>query len=262
MASRLAERIDRRVHAALRFVDSAGRAIASPVKVSSEPAVEIFRNRRGLAVVVGAAGLEADEVRFETPTTPIGSMVYQLSLQPMDRRYAPRRFALRLPRDPDGANSADPASLFVPVEIELMASTAATRAGQAAAVCVTAVRADDGRQIEGALIRLVTPDGSSVRSVTNHAGEAMLIVYGLPLSAPGPGATVVGDHPAILDMIVDPDAVIFHDAALSETTPAEPVLLIDPDDVEQRLAATATDPQMIRIAAGRTIAATMTWIAS
>ena len=260
MAARAVEMVDRRVFAALRFVDSAGRDINSPVAITAVPPIRVFRNRSGLAIVASAAGLSADESMFDAPSTSVGSLAYQLSLRPFDRGLAPRSFVLSLPRDPQAANSSAPNSLFRPIDVELLASTDSVPSGQAAAVRVTVARADDQRRVAGALVRIeTTNDGRSARGVTNQAGEALLLIYGLPLSAAGAGATVVSDHAANLDMIVDPMLVSFHDETAFRVNRSDMSPLIDPDDIETRLAANATAPQPIRIAAGKTSMMTLDW---
>jgi hypothetical protein len=260
MVSLAPERLDRRIFAALRFVDSAGRLVTTPVAISSEPPVKVSRNRSGLAIITGADGLQADEATFDTPSTPVGSLGFQLKLYPLDRSLAPRRLSLALPRDPETANSALSGSVFRPIDVELLASTVARQSGQAAAVRLTVVRADDGRRVEGALVRIDSGSGGpGARGITNRAGETLLFVYGLALSAPGPNATIVDDHAVGVELIVDPALVTFHDGASSDHEQPQPVGLFDPDDLEIRLSGQATPAQSIRIAAGRTTVNTIEW---
>lgn len=260
MASLAAELLDRRIFAALRFVDSAGRLVTTPVAISAEPPVKVSRNRSGLAIIAGADGLRADEASFDTPSTPVGTLEFALNLYPYDRNLAPRRLLLSLPRDAEATNSALPGSLFRPINVELLASTDARQSGQVAAVRLTVVRADDGRRVEGALIRIDSGnDAPTARGVTNQVGEALLLVYGLALSAPGPNASIVDDHAVDVELIVDPELVVFHDGISSDPELPQPASLIDPDDLELRLSGQATPAQSVRIAAGRTTVKTIEW---
>lgn len=260
MASLAAELLDRRVFAALRFVDSAGRLVTTPVAISSEPPVKVSRNRSGLTIITGADGLRADEGLFDPPSTPVGSRDFALNLYPYDRNLAPRRLLLSLPRDPAAANSALPSSLFRPINVELLASTVAPQSGQVAVVRLTVVRADDGRRVEGALVKIEGGGGGpEARGVTNRVGEAILLVYGLALSAPGPNASIVDDHAVDVKLIVDPALIAFHDGGSSDLVPPQAAGLVDPDDLELRLSGQATPAQSIRIAAGHTTVKTIAW---
>jgi hypothetical protein len=59
-----------------------------------------------------------------------------------------------------------------------------------------AKRADPGRRV--------------ARALTDAAGEALLLVPGVPLSVAGPAATVLPDLGATLDAIVDPALARFY----------------------------------------------------
>ena len=102
------------------------------------------------------------------------------------------------------------------------------------------------------------------RALTDPAGDALLLVPGVPLASPGPGGTVRPDIAADLDTVIDPNLVRFNtDAGLDDARAAAAARLsnlIDPDDVETRLAATATAAMTVRIAAGQTRTATVSWV--
>jgi hypothetical protein len=249
---------DRRILAALRFVDVFGRAPRGPVTVRAN-GVRYIRPRPGEIVITSAPGLEAHAASFTTPpTTPaIGSVAVPLDLWPAETALAPRRFALTLPRDPDPANAGTAGSLFQPIIVPLLPAPSATPPGFAAALRVVVTRSTDHARVEGALVRL-RPSGGlpASRALTGPSGEAVLLVPSVPLSSPGSGGTVVGDVAADLDAIVDPALARFNaltdldsarDAAMTRTGP-----LIDPDDLESRLSGSATSARSVRIAAGET----------
>ncbi|HEX3407863.1 MAG TPA: hypothetical protein VHS81_11550 [Caulobacteraceae bacterium] len=266
MAALSYDLLDRRALAALRFVDATGAPVLSPVAVTGGGA-RVVRTRSGLAAVLAAPGLEAHESAFETPPAApaIGSVTVQLDVRPASGELAARRFALKLPRDPDLANAATAASLFQPVDVALLPTPRARVSGLVAALLVTVRRSDDQRRIAGALVRL-RPDGGlpEARAITNMAGDALLIVAGAPLSTPGPGATTLPDVGGQLDAIVDPNLAQFasdSDVAASPAAPW-PGLLLDPDDIEARLAGAATAASVVRIACGQIRTASLAWTPS
>jgi hypothetical protein len=255
---------ERRALAALVFVDALGARIVTPVAVVS-PGVRLLAKRPGELVVMAAPGLATHDVFAAPPAVPaIGSVAVSLDIRPAARGLGARRFALRLPRNPAPADPLPADSLFRPVEIPLLPAPGATPTGLAAALSVTLRRDFDGRRIEGALIRL-TPDGGRpvARALTNAAGEALLLVPAVPVSVPGPAATVLPDLGATLDAIVDPALARFHaEEALDAAREAAARRLsgfVDPDDVEARLAGAATPATVLRIAAGRARRASLTW---
>ena len=255
--------LDRRALAALRFVDATGAPVVSPVAVAADGA-KVVRTRSGLAAVLHVAGLEAHESAFEAPpgAPAVGSVTVQLDVRPASGELTARRFALKLPRNPD-PTAAD--SLFQPVEVALLPTPSARVSGLVAALLATVRRADDQRRVAGALVRL-RPDGGlpEARAITNMAGDALLIVAGAPLSTPGPGATTLPDVGAQLDAIVDPNLARFasdSDVAASPAAPW-PGVLIDPDDIEARLAGSATAASAVRIACGQIRTASLVWTPS
>lgn len=263
MAAPAYDYLDRRVLAALRFVDALGLPIGSPVAVKAAEGVALLRKRSGEVVVMRAPGLASHSDAFLAPPAApaVGSITLQLDLRPASPEYGARRFALKLPRDPDPAQAATPASLFRPVEVELLPTPCARPTGLVAALSVTVRRSDDQRRVAGALVRL-RPEGGRppARAFTDAAGDALLLIPGVPLTSPGPGATVLADLAGALDAIVDPALARFiADDALDAARAAAPPAPIDPDDLESRLAASATTAVAVRIAAGRTRTAAISW---
>lgn len=255
---------DRRALAALVFVDALGARVRSPVSVAA-PGVRLLHKRPGEIVVMGVPALAAHDAFDPALDVPAaGSVTVQLDIHPAQRGLGARRFALRLPRKPVPADPLPADSLFRPVEIPLLPAPGATPTGLVAALSVTLRRADDARRIEGALIRL-TPEGGRpvARALTDAAGEALLLAPGVPVSVPGPAATVLPDLGATLDAIVDPALARFHrDDALDAARDAaakRAAGLVDPDDLEARLSGAATPALALRIAAGRLRTARLDW---
>ena len=257
--------LDRRVLALLTFTDVLGASVLSPVSVAAG-GVRLFAKRPGALVIAEAPGFEVYSAAFDPiPAAPaVGSVTLQLDIRPADPALAARRVRVALPRDPDPARSDQPDSLFQPIEVALLPTPLAELAGLTAALSVTVRRADDNRRIEGALVRL-RPEGGrpEARAMTDAAGDALLLVPGVPLASPGAGAVVRHDITADLDAVVDPLLARFHrDQDLAEARDAAGRRtrdFIDPDDVATRLSGAATSPQVVRVAAGRTHVATIAW---
>jgi len=255
--------LDRRILAAIDFMDVLGRPVTSPVKVVAPEGVRTFVKRPGALIVTEAPGLAAHSAAFDLPPSapPAGSVRLAIDLIPADRSLAARRFELRLPRD-SGVNAQ--ASIFRPVQVVFLPTPAAPVGGLTAALRVGVTRSDDNRLVEGALVRL-RPSGGHPQAValTDAGGEALLLVPAIPIANPGPGAVMVNDIAADLDAIVDPALARFHAAAdvMAARRAAERRIsgFIDPDDLETRLAAAATASQIVRIAAGRTRSAAIRW---
>jgi hypothetical protein len=148
--------------------------------------------------------------------------------------------------------------------VPLLPGPSALANGLVAALLVNVRRSTDGVAIEGALVRL-RPEGGrpQARALTDPAGDALLLVPGVPLASPGPGGTVRPDIAADVDAVIDPNLVRFNtDSGLDDARAAAAARvsnLIDPDDVETRLAAAATPAMTLRIAAGQTRTATISW---
>ena len=265
MLARAFDVLDRRAIALLTFVDALGARVASPVSVQGD-GIALFVKRPGALVLAAAPGFAAYTAAFDPiPAAPgVGSVEVQLDIRPSDPAHAVRRFVLGLPRDPDPANAALATSLFQPVEVPLLPTPLASITGLAAALSVNVRRADDGRRVEGALVRL-RPEGGrpEARAMTDAAGDALLLVPGVPLASPGAGAVVRADIGGAIDAVVDPALARFHRpeeiGAARDAAARRLRGFIDPDDLAGRLGAAATPPQDVRIEAGRTRTATIAW---
>lgn len=256
------ELLDRRILAAVTFIDPTGLPVLSPVRVTGE-GVRLQVKRPGELIVVAAPGLDDYAASFDLPVAlAIGSVSVVLDIIPSDPGYLPRQAILTLPRDPAPANNSSPGSLFRAVEIALPPSPAAPLPGLAAGMIVTVRRTDDQRRVEGALVRLTAPGGAQAQSLTNAVGEAMLMVS-VPLSSTGPGATVLPDVAATYDVIIDPALARFHaDADLDAARAAAAARtggFIDLDDLTARLGGQASAQQAVRVASGRVRSAAFAW---
>lgn len=258
------ELLDRRALALLTFVDALGAEVVAPVSVVGA-GVRSFAKRPGAVVITAAPGFKDYAAAFD-PLPAVAAASVPLDLRPHDPALAPRRIALALPRDPDPdpARTKLPGSLFQPVEITLLPTPLSELRGLTAAFSVSVRRATDNARVEGALVRL-RPEGGrpEARALTDAAGEALLLVPGVPLASPGAGAVVRPDIGADLDAVVDPALARFHaDADLGPARDAARQRnegFIDPDDLAARLGAAATPAQAVRIEAGRTRTAAIMW---
>lgn len=271
------ELLDRRVLGALRFTDALGGPVRGPVALRpvgiAEGAFAWMRKPTGEIVVTRAPGLGAHVSAFEAPPPPppaLGSIAITLDLLPSDLRLSPRRAVIALPRS---ADPLAPGNVMTAREITLPPSPRAEVTGLAAGLMVTLRRDDDGRRIEGALVRARPAGGDETVALTNAAGEALLLIAGLPLAAPGPGATVQPETEVEIDAVVPLDAALFHaDADLSAAREAEALRragFADPDALAASAGAGdpgAADPPValagpaaVLTAPGRVQSASLSW---
>jgi hypothetical protein len=248
------EWVEERILGALRFVDVAtGTPVSTMVSVTA-PGLRLLRKRSGDLAVLSADGLD-----------PVAGTSYPVDVRANAGGYGRRRYTLRLPRDPDPAHAALPGSVFQSALVSMLPGPRYPVNGNLAMVRVTVRRSTDNARIGGALVRL-TPSVASVppaRALTDIAGEAMLVVPGVPLSNPGPGATVVASINASLDALVDPLLASFTvDAELDAVRATDAARIdgfLDPDDLEARLGGAPPPPTVVQISAGRMAAAPLSW---
>ena len=156
----------RDVAAALRFVDDVtGRAVPDMVRIEAE-GLAPYRKANGDVILFG----------------PVAAGARWITLRPGTPAYAPRLATLTLPRP---VSDSDPNSVFRPQDIRLQPSADYPVAGNLAALRVTlsGLRPSGRHVIGGALLRLTSETAGlpGATAVTNVAGEALLIVAGLPL---------------------------------------------------------------------------------
>jgi hypothetical protein len=238
---------------ALRLVDDVtGRALADAVQLTA-PGLTLRRKCSGDVLVMAAEGLGA-------------GADYPIDLRPLSTAYAPRRAVLHMPRDPDPSNAALSNSLFAPALIAMLPAPGYPVAANLALLRVIVLRSTDQARIGNALVRLHTtavgvPDA---RALTDVAGEALLVVAGVPLSSPGPGATVVADIGGTIDALVDPAIATFTADADLDAARAmarqQTTVFPDPDDLAARLGPGAPAASPVRIGAGHVGFATIAWV--
>jgi hypothetical protein len=257
-----ADLLDRRALALVRLVDAWGRPVVGPVAIEG-PGVRVAAKGEGRFAILTAAGLEAYTAQFTLPPAKpaIASVPVALDLTPADRALAPRRFELRLPRDPAPAHAAQAASLFQSVEIELLPSSRAAPSGSACALRVTVRRKDDQRLVENALVRGRSDNGLfAARALTDARGEACLIFPALPLAFTGQGANVEPDLAARVVAHADPVTARFHAASdLAAASAARTSGHADPDSLGAAFTPDFASGAAVRLAAGRQPSLLIEW---
>ncbi len=250
--------LDRRALALLRLVDVAGRPVVGPVRIEGD-GVRTVAKGDGRFALLEARGFEAYTATFD-PLAAAPVKTIRLDLTPAARDVAPRGIGLRLPRDPDPDS---PSSLFEPQPVEMLPSALATRLGSACTIRVSVLRGDDGRAIEGALVRSRSSDGAfTAQAVTDARGEACLLFPFLPLAFPG--GTISAEQPARVVVDVDPQAARFHDPAEAGAAAEAAALRTSGHPDPDSLAASAPAPDFAAgaeatLSAGRESAVRLEW---
>ena len=240
------EDVDRRVLGAVRFVDAVtGLEIGESLKVAAT-GVRWMWNRRGWGVIADAPGLHHHTEVWETPPTDValGSVPVVLHVTDPGGTYLARRTTIALPRDPDPAKATQPESLFRPVDVRMFRSPAAAVSAAWAVIRATVTAEGTGQRLGGVLVRVLRPGATPAlmaRGITDHRGEALVAVPGVPVTTFGTGAAVVAT------------AVTVTLQAIVEVGAAEPP---DPDDLEDKVgtpgikSVTVTDVSLV---SGRTV---------
>lgn len=183
------ERVEQRVLGALRLIDRVTRTpITSLVRFRSENA-RVVRNRHGLFVVTEAKGLAAHTEAFaEPPDIPaLESIAYTFEIYDPQERYLPRVVVLRLPRDPDPANSGHANSLFRPFDVALYPAGTAKIAYNWSTIRVSVSQGVDPQAatpVRGALLMVLdkADDTLLASGISDERGEALVVVPGVPVT--------------------------------------------------------------------------------
>lgn len=207
--------LDRRALALLVLTDPFGRPLAGPARLTGE-GLRAVAKPGGRWAVLACTGLETHVGSFESaPAGPAqGSVACAIDIRPADGGLAPRRAVVPLPRDPDPDHKDEDDSLFAPVTIALLPSPRCPVPGTSAAVRVTVRKRNDGRRVANALVRVASDNGQfAAQSVTDAAGEALVIVPDFPMSFTGGGGSVADGLAAKVTAVADPaTAVLVEDA--------------------------------------------------
>lgn len=216
----MVERIERRVLAAVRFVDRATNArIGHFLRVQAE-GVTFIRNRSGLYVVTQAPSLAEHTQSFSQPPAlpPLGSVLIRGRVDDPSGTFLPRLFALNLPRPANAAQAMAPNSLFTPIEVALYAAATRPLALNWSVLRASVVSAGNGNPVVGALLRVVNvANGFVLASGASDArGEALVVIPGVPVTqfgstddndnSPATGPVVVTEMAARIEVSQRPSA--------------------------------------------------------
>jgi len=207
--------LDRRALALLALVDPFGRPLQGPALLSGEGLRSVAKPG-GRWAILACKGLEAHVVAFAAPpaSPAVGSVACAIDIRPADSGLSPRRAVVPLPRDPDPAHKGEDDSLFAPVRITLLPSPRCAVPATSAAVRVTVRKRNDGRRVANALVRVASDNGQfAAQSVTDAAGEALVIMPDFPLSFTGGGGSVSDALPAKVTAVADPASAVLVDDA-------------------------------------------------
>ena len=196
----------RRALALLALVAPLGRPLLGPARLSGD-GVRTAAKPAGRWALLAAAGLESHVSAFAAPpATPAqGAVGCAIDIRPYSGALAPRRAVVPLPRDPNPDHKEQADSLFAPVTIALRPSPACPIPPTGAAIRVTVRKHGDGRRVANALVRIASDNGQyAAQSVTDAAGEALVIVPNFPLAFTGSGGAVSDALPAKATAVADP----------------------------------------------------------
>jgi hypothetical protein len=237
--------LDRRAVALLELIDPFGRPLLSPATVIGV-GTRIFAKGAGRYVVKGAPEFEEYISSFDVapPTPAVSSKKIKIEIRPSDPAISARLVELALPRNPDPAQSGNADSLFEPVRIALSPSPASPIPVTAAAARITVRKRNDGRRVANALVRWASDNGQfSGRSITDFAGEALLIVPHFPMSFTT-GSNIDDGLAGKLSAVADPAlALLVADDDIAHARASAGALtypLVDPDDLASRFAVPAS----------------------
>lgn len=212
------EQLDRRVLGAIRFLDATtGLSINAPILVSAT-GVNFVRNRSGFAVVFATPGypdLQAHTEVFEQPPPTPNLETVSIVVQVTDpnRQYLPRRYTLKLPRDPAVENASAENSLFRPQDVLLYRAPIARTASGWAVIRGVVKDATTLQRLPWALIRVVQ-SGKVAWSLADWRGEASIAVPEIPAItfSSDPGAVMTAEVEITLEARFDPSVQKIPDA--------------------------------------------------
>lgn len=174
---------ERRILAAIRFVEAAtGAQVRSPLVLTS-PRLSFSRNRSGLFAVSGlrpatdaerdlAAHLDAFDVAPDAPAA--GSLAFEATVSDSLGRYLPRRFAIALPRGEAWAQ---------PIDVQLFPAPNARLAPNWSGVRASLHHQANGgtAPLTGARLSVIRTSDDQVlgRGFSDQRGEVLVVVVGV-----------------------------------------------------------------------------------
>lgn len=208
------EHVERRVLGAVIFIDATtGTRVRGPLRVEAR-GVRFVRNRSGCYVVFGAPGFRAytDSFRVQ-PVVPdddgvaLESVTFEMSVRDPQRRYLPRRSAIRLPLDPATTRPNEGAWLFAPVEVRLFPSPGSNTVPGWAVIRATVREQGRTDRLPWSLIK-VNREGTTnllAMGLADRRGEALVAVPGLPVttSDTGVGRVLTSEIAVELEVVFD-----------------------------------------------------------
>lgn len=177
--------IEHRFLGVLCFLDNVtGSAIRRPLTIEAK-GLRFIVNQSHLHVIVWAQGLEQHTASFLAPPDQpvLGSKPFDVFVSDPLQKYLPRIKRIELPRSPE-RTSVD--SLFEPIRVPMFSAACAGLSPNWSILRVSAVKwgsDEPERALRGCLIRIVREgDGRLLaRGLTDHRGEALIVVPGIPL---------------------------------------------------------------------------------
>lgn len=239
------EVLDRRVLAALRFVDATVRSQVTGALEIRGDGVRTIRNRSGLHVITEAPGFGAYTAAFRQLPEVAPAQV-TLTVRDHTGSYLPRRLAVALPRDPDPAHVEQEGSLFRPIDVALYPSPTAAAGAGWAILRLSIKRAGSDEGLPFAYVRVVrsSDDQRIAAGLADERGEALVAVPGVPVTS---WSTSPTDSPVVSTVAVRVTAY-YDRAAFDRKAGVYP----DPDRLEVTFSSLphSTD-QLFDLASGR-----------
>jgi hypothetical protein len=221
------EQVDRRVLAAVRFLDPiTGTPVPDGLQVSS---TSFYPNASGMWVLRAKGLLPTHAHEFEAPpgAPPEGSVTVSAEVHDTRGRYLPRAFQLAVPRVGE--------ALFAPVDVWLVPSPSLPLRQTWAPVRVSVRFATDGTHpqpvpIEGAYVRLSSTELGGLRcaSLTDARGEALVVGHGIPRFLPGE------DEDTVVRATVAHELRVVVDESATDLGTGRRSTVADPDDLWER----------------------------
>jgi hypothetical protein len=201
--------LDRRALALIELRDPAGRVAEGPARFMGD-GLRIYAKGGGRYAVLGAAGFEDYAQQFLAPSAPaVGSLSVPLDVRMAGQGVLPRRFELKLPRNPDPASQSGANSLFDPVVITLLPAPGYPIPATAAAIRAVVRKRNDGRRVANALVRVASDNGTfRATGMTDASGEALILIPHFPMSFPGAQAQMQNFLPAKASVVADPATTV------------------------------------------------------